>query len=177
MWPNGGQNTLNGGAVGGIDTVNYNMGYKAGVTINLVGGGPSGGNQDSIIGFTNAVGTAFNDTMIGTDVVAGTNGANRLQGGKGADEITGNAGPDTIQGGAGNDTVRAGSGDDTVKLQGGKDYASGGGGDDFIDGGKGKDKCLGGKGDDVLKHCEKGSHKANVAKARVAHLTRMAGKQ
>ncbi len=30
----------NGGAVGGIDTVNYNMGYKAGVTINLAGGGP-----------------------------------------------------------------------------------------------------------------------------------------
>ena len=72
VWPNGGQNALNGcpAAVNvscGIDTVNYSQGYTAGVTVNLAGGGPSGGNADSIIGFTNAVGTAFADNIIGTD--------------------------------------------------------------------------------------------------------------
>ena len=67
VWPNGGQNSLVGG--GGIDTVNYSVGYTSGVLVNLTGGGASGGNQDSITGFSNAVGSKFNDTLLGTDVV------------------------------------------------------------------------------------------------------------
>ena len=94
VWPNGGQNVLAGGpapvagvAFGtGIDTVNYSMGYgNDGVTINLAGGGPTSGNQDSITGFTNAVGSPGPDHIIGTDVIAGTNGANSLKGAKGND--------------------------------------------------------------------------------------------
>ena len=82
VWPNGGRNTLGcePGGCGGIDTVNYSMGYTKGVTVNLSGGG-----QDSITGFTNVIGTAFDDTLIGSDTTFGTDGANLLVGGKGND--------------------------------------------------------------------------------------------
>jgi hypothetical protein len=156
VWPNGGSNSLAGGD--GIDTLNYGVGYEAGVTINLSGGGASGGGQDSIGGFENAVGTAFNDSIFGTDVVLGTNGANLLVGGKGNDTISANAGPDLVRGGAGNDRVRGGSGDDTLKGQGGKDNIRGGQGDDDIFGGKGKDFCVGGAGHDLIKTCERPRH-------------------
>jgi len=160
VWPNGGQNSLScvTTGCGGIDTVNYSIGYTAGVLVNLSGGGATGGSQDSITGFTNAVGTAFNDTMIGTDLVGGTNGANLLVGGKGNDNISANAGPDFVRAGAGNDRVRGGSGDDTLKGQGGKDNIRGSGGADDIFGGKGKDFCTGGGGNDFIKTCERPRH-------------------
>jgi Ca2+-binding RTX toxin-like protein len=173
VWPNGGQNTLNGCAPAsvfqapgcGIDTVNYGQGYKEGVTINLAGGGPSGGNADSILGFANAVGTAFNDTIIGTDA----NSGNSLKGGKGADDISGNSGPDFVLGGAGNDNIRGGAGDDTLKGGDANDTIRGAGGDDNIYGQKGKDKCNGGGGVNVVK-CEKKlkNSKKVVAHARLA---------
>jgi hypothetical protein len=172
VWPNGGQNALNGcpmtTAVNfgcGIDTVNYSTGFEAGVTINLAGGGPSGGNADSIVGFTNAVGTAFADTIIGTDLNIG----NSLKGGKGADDISGNSGPDFVLGGAGNDNIRGGAGDDTLKGGDANDTIRGAGGDDNIYGQKGKDKCNGGGGVNVVK-CEKklkGGQRV-VAHARLA---------
>jgi Ca2+-binding RTX toxin-like protein len=172
VWPNGGQNALNGcgeaGVLGcGIDTVNYSTGYEAGVTINLAGGGPSGGNADSIVGFTNAVGTPFADDIIGTDANVGNN----LKGGKGNDDISGNSGPDFAQGGAGKDNIRGGSGDDTLKGGGANDTIRGSNGDDNIYGQKGKDKCNGGGGVNVVK-CEKklkGSQKV-VANPRLARL-------
>ena len=154
VWPNGGQNS-NGcpDAVQGcgIDTVNYSQGYTAGVTVNLAGGGTSGGNADSIQGFTNAVGTAFADNMIGTD----TNVGNSLKGGKGNDKISGNNGPDFISGGAQNDKIRGGSGEDTINGQGGNDNIRGSGGADDINGAKGKDYCSGDGGNDSVKNCEK----------------------
>lgn len=171
VWPNGGQNSLTGGG-GGIDTVNYSKGYTAGVLVNLSGGGAAGGNQDSITGFTNAVGTAFNDTLIGTDVVAATNGANLLVGAKGNDSISGNAGPDLVRSGAGNDNVRGGNGDDDLFGQGGNDNIRGGNGDDNIIGGKGKDKCIGGGGRDIVK-CEKAQKSRSIRNARIARLSRI----
>ncbi len=159
VWPNGGQNSLNGCPNGvvvvnagcGIDTVNYSTGYDAGVTVNLAGGGPTSGNADSAIGFTNVVGTAFADNIIGTDLNIG----NSLKGGKGNDTISGNNGPDFVLGGAGNDAIRGGAGEDTLKGQGGKDNIRGSGGADDIFGGKGKDFCDGGGGSDLIKTCEK----------------------
>jgi Ca2+-binding RTX toxin-like protein len=172
VWPNGGQNTLNGCPAGllagcGIDTVNYSQGYEAGVTVNLAGGGPAGGNADSIVGFTNAVGTPFADNIIGTDANIGNN----LKGGKGSDDISGNSGPDFVQGGAGKDNIRGGSGDDTLKGGDANDTIRGSNGDDNIYGQKGKDKCNGGGGVNVVK-CEKklkGSQKV-VANPRMARL-------
>ena len=122
----------------------------AGVTVNLAGGGPAGGNADSIVGFTNAVGTPFKDNIIGTDVNAG----NSLKGGKGNDEISGNGGPDFVQGGAGKDNIRGGSGEDSLKGGTGGDVIRGSGGADNIHGQGGKDKCDGGGGNDIVK-CEK----------------------
>jgi Ca2+-binding RTX toxin-like protein len=178
VWPNGGQNALNGCPQSliintgcGIDTVNYSTGYETGVVINLAGGGPSGGNADSIVGFTNAVGSPGNDSIIGTDANIGNN----LKGGKGNDDISGNGGPDFIQGGAGKDNVRAGSGDDTVKLGGGNDVARGSNGDDNIYGQAGKDKCDGGGGNDVVK-CEKkfkGASPKAQARATSARIGRL----
>jgi len=171
FFPGGGQNELSGGD--GIDSVNYKYGYDAGQVINLSGGGQATGN-DSITGVENAVGTAFNDTIIGTDLVAGTNGANGLKGGKGADAISGNAGPDYIVGGPGNDNIRAGSGDDTALGKDGNDHMTGGNGDDILKGGKGKDTCVGGPGSDLVK-CEK-AHKAKaraIAHARLARVARI----
>jgi hypothetical protein len=153
FFPGGGQNALDGGA--GIDSLNYNYGYTEGVTINMAGGGQSGGGQDSITAFENATGTAFNDDMIGTDVVGGTNGANLLVGGKGSDSISANAGPDSVRAGAGNDRIRGGAGDDTLEGQGGNDNIRGSGGADDIFGAKGKDFCDGGGGNDFIKTCEK----------------------
>jgi len=164
VFPNGGQNTLGcvtgtPGGCGGIDTVNYSTGYTAGVTVNLAGGGGTGGGTDSITGFSNAVGTEFNDTMTGSDVLlGGGTGANLLVGGKGNDTISANAGPDLVRGGAGNDRVRGGAGDDTLKGQGGKDNIRGSGGADDIFGGKGKDFCTGGGGNDFIKTCERPRH-------------------
>jgi len=164
VFPNGGQNTLGcvagtPGGCGGIDTVNYSVGYTAGVTVNLAGGGGTGGGTDAITGFSNAVGTEFNDTMTGSDVLpGGGTGANLLVGGKGNDTISSNAGPDLVRAGAGNDRVRGGAGDDTLKGQGGKDNIRGSGGADDIFGGKGKDFCTGGGGNDFIKTCERPRH-------------------
>ncbi len=91
VWPNGGQNVLAGGpapvagvAFGtGIDTVNYSMGYgDDGVTINLAGGGPTSGNQDSVPDRVHErrwlarPGPHHRDGRM----IAGTNGANSLKG-------------------------------------------------------------------------------------------------
>jgi Ca2+-binding RTX toxin-like protein len=177
VFPNGGQNTLScaGLGCGGIDTVNYSIGYTAGVTINLTNGGGTGGSSDSITGFSNAVGTAFNDTMTGTDIIlGGGTGANLLVGGKGNDSISANAGPDLVRGGAGNDAIRGGAGDDTLKGQGGKDNIRAGSGDDDVFGGKGKDFCVGGTGHDLIKTCERPRHHHQGPNGPgVAHLARL----
>jgi Ca2+-binding RTX toxin-like protein len=81
------------------------------------------GGEDSLIGktvtlsgFTNVIGTQYNDKIIGND------DANELQGGSGNDLILGGAGNDTMLGGAGNDTLIGGANGATaasVALQSG----------------------------------------------------------
>ncbi len=168
VFPGGGTNVLNGS--GGIDTLNYSVGYTTGVTVNMTGGGVSGGGAaDSATAFENAIGTDFNDVLLGSDVTFGTNGANLLRGGKGNDLLSGNAGPDFLVGGPGNDSVRGGSGDDTMKGSKGNDNLRGGSGDDDIFGGPGKDTCNGGGGADHIVGCEKHS---GLRLASVAHAAR-----
>jgi hypothetical protein len=136
--PGGGQNSLTGG--GGGDTVDYSVGYAAGVTVNLAGGGTS---DDAFtdLSFVNAIGTAFADNITGGD------GSNVLKSRKGNDNVRAGSGDDTVKAGAGNDLVRAGSGDDDLWGQKGNDSLNGGSGDDF---------CKGGPGVDKLKSCESG---------------------
>jgi Ca2+-binding RTX toxin-like protein len=134
--PGGGQNSLTGAA--GSDTIDYSVGYDAGVTVNLAGGSAS---DDAIDSFENVIGTAFADNITGDD------GSNTLKSRKGSDNVRGGSGDDTVKAGAGNDLVRGGTGDDDLWGQKGNDS---------LNGGKGSDFCKGGPGKDKLKSCESG---------------------
>jgi hypothetical protein len=142
VWPNGGQNVLNGDAAAGPatggDVLDYSVGYEAGVNVNMAGGATAG---DSAIGFENAIGTAFNDKFVGDDQ------SNTIRGAGGNDGIRSGGGDDTARGGPGNDRIRTGSGDDD---------AFGGAGNDRINGGGGVDFCKGGPGNDRVRGCEQG---------------------
>jgi Ca2+-binding RTX toxin-like protein len=173
-----GQDYLDGGA--GIDTVVY-FGSPDGVTIDLADGSARGGDGDGpvqivgrgaairhdiLVGFENAVGSSYDDHLIGDG------GKNRLLGRGGDDTLTGGGAADLLNGGAGSDTadyadadsgVRlglaagqagadafvsienlAGSGhDDRLKGDGAANVLTGQGGDDRLDGAGGDDTLLG----------------------------------
>lgn len=80
----------------------------------------------------------------------GTKGADVIAGTDGKDKIKGGGGDDTICGFSGKDKVAAAGGDDVVIGALGPDALKGGGGDDLLIGGGGKDKVAGGPGDDKL---------------------------
>lgn len=162
----------------GIDTVDY-AGEGQGVTVNLSLGSAEDGNKntDTLSSIENAIGSQFNDTLIGSI------DANTLTGGDGGDTLEGRAGSDTLDGGAGTDTatyvnasggisiVISGSGGDgdgftdrliAVENVTGSGFADtitgdslanviiGGAGGDTIDGGGGDDQLEGDEGDDIL---------------------------
>ncbi|NGN45364.1 calcium-binding protein, partial [Mesorhizobium sp. CGMCC 1.15528] len=91
----GGADTLIGGA--GTDTANY-IASTAGVIVNLDTGTGSGGHAegDTLTGIENLIGSAFDDTLTGTDT-----DANILTGGAGNDVLAGLGGADTLDGGGG----------------------------------------------------------------------------
>lgn len=105
-----GDDTINGGD--GFDQVRYdrdaNEGGMAGVFVDLGAGTAIDGfgDTDTLISIEAVLGTAFNDTLRGSD------GDNHLNGG---------AGDDILDGGAGNDTLTGGAGRDTFILSGGHD--------------------------------------------------------
>jgi Ca2+-binding RTX toxin-like protein len=78
----------------------------------------------SIGGFTNAIGTAFNDTLTGSNVT------NTLTGNGGDDGIAGNGGDDRLTGGDGNDSLTGGDGNDRLVGNAGADNLTGGAGKD-----------------------------------------------
>ena len=173
-----GADRLDGGA--GIDWLSY-QGSDAGVTVNLADDTVSGGHAegDTIAGFENVTGSAFQD------VLTGNGDDNRLVGGDGDDNLQGNADNDVLEGSAGADTLDGGTGTDwatyagsdtgvSVNLKDGtaeKGHAEGdtftgienlGGspygdilaGDDnvnVLEGGDGDDELQGNAGNDVLK--------------------------
>jgi Ca2+-binding RTX toxin-like protein len=170
------QDYLDGGS--GIDTVVYS-GSSAGVTIDLANGTASGGDADGpvqivgrgtiirhdmLAGFENAVGSSFDDRLIGNAR------ANELSGGAGDDTLTGGGGRDRLNGGAGSDTADYSDAASGVRLDlagrgsGGDRYVSienlaGSGFDDRLTGNVaanvltgqgGEDRIEGGRGDDTL---------------------------
>jgi Ca2+-binding RTX toxin-like protein len=112
---NGGNNRIDGGAgddtidgaagsdvlLGGlgVDTVSFASATSS-VTVDLANTGAQrtvGSWSDTITGFENLVGSAWNDTLTGSAA------ANRIDGGAGADRIRGGEGADLLTGGTGAD--------------------------------------------------------------------------
>ncbi|MBN8515445.1 Calx-beta domain-containing protein [Accumulibacter sp.] len=151
---NPGNDTLDGGA--GIDTAVYTWAAGA-ITVDLAGGTaiPDGdGGQDSLSEVENVVGSAFDDTISGTDdnnLLDGGSGNDRLTGRAGNDNLRGGRGADTLDGGSGDDNLDGGSDNDTLFGRTGNDELFGGGGADSLDGGDGADSLSGGAGADVLR--------------------------
>ncbi len=104
---------------GGLDTLSY-LFSDAAVTVNLLNNTASGGHAtgDVFSGFEYALGSAFDDTL------TGSNGINILTGGGGGDTLYGNGGLDVLNGGDGDDTLDGGSGVD------------------FLNGGEGNDRVI-----------------------------------
>ncbi len=102
LFGGGGADLIDGGA--GVDSVNYSSLTRAvqivlndaGGTVTSTGGEAEG---DLITTVENAVGTAYNDSLLGNSA------ANRLEGGDGDDTLDGGAGADMLLGGDGNDTA------------------------------------------------------------------------
>lgn len=110
-----GDNTLNGGTGGfdvliggfGNDTVSY-QDATSGVRLDIGSNKTQhGAHGDTIWGFENATGSAFNDHLTGDrgdNVLVGLDGDDRLEGDRGDDVLNGGAGADRMSGGSGRDT-------------------------------------------------------------------------
>ena len=154
-------NVLNGGA--GSDTAVFAHATSA-VTVNLQAQtATGGGGNDTLISIENAVGSAFNDTLTGTD------GDNTFEGGAGDDNLVGGNGVDTASyatagggvtvnlglagpqntGGAGTDTLSS-----FENLIGSRwnDNLTGTAGDNVINGGAGNDVMQGLAGIDTVSY-------------------------
>lgn len=193
----GNANVIEGGAgndtmVGGLgtDTLSY-ISAGAGITLSLATAtaqNTGGAGTDTVSGFENLTGSAFNDTL------TGDGNANVIEGGAGNDTLNGAGGTDTVTyisagaavtvslatgsaqntGGAGTDTLSGfenltGSGyHDTLTGDGNANIIDGGAGNDLIDGGAGNDTLTGGLGTDTLSY-------ASAASAVTVNLATLTG--
>ena len=139
-----GADSFDGGS--GQDNLDYSDSDSA-VTVNLTTHDLSGGDADNdtiLGGIDGAIGSDYDDTLIGFDSESTDPDdafTNEFYGGGGDDYIDGRGGDDILDGGTGDDTIIGGDGDDTI---------TGGEGDDTITGGEGSDTVDGGDGDDVI---------------------------
>ncbi|MGL6208330.1 MAG: M10 family metallopeptidase C-terminal domain-containing protein [Paracoccaceae bacterium] len=164
-----GQDYLDGGD--GIDTVSYAT-SSAGVTLNLGDGTTSGGDADGPVqivgrgttirhdileGFENAVGSLYDDHLIGSagaNDLYGRAGDDTLSGGPGSDRLFGGAGSDTadyasaLRGVRGPDLRSGGSAHDTYDSI---ENLSGSGFNDFLTGDEAANVLTGQGGDDTLR--------------------------
>ncbi|PZP54677.1 MAG: hypothetical protein DI586_09155, partial [Micavibrio aeruginosavorus] len=165
-----GNDIMDGGS--GTDTVTYTN-ATSGVTVSLAltaAQNTGGAGTDTITGFENLTGSAYDD------VLTGSTGANVIDGGAGNDIIQGGAGNDTLRGGAEIDTVSyadataavtvnlatttaqatVGAGSDTItdfeNIRGSNynDNLTGNSGDNVIAGRGGTDTLTGGYGADTF---------------------------
>ena len=110
-----GNNVLTGGT--GTNTVSYQHAVS-GVTVSLATTGAQntiGAGTDSLSGFENLIGSAWNDILTGSsapNVLTGLDGNDTLNGGSSADTLLGGAGNDALVGGAGADFMTGGFGID-----------------------------------------------------------------
>jgi Ca2+-binding RTX toxin-like protein len=112
-----GDDTLTGG--NGTDTVDYSD-AAAGIVVDLDSGDADDdgdGGSDSLSSIENAVGSDYDDEIIGSsaaNILTGGLGNDFLRSGAGNDTIYGNDGDDTIVGGEDNDTIDGGAGIDVI---------------------------------------------------------------
>ncbi len=163
-----GNDTLTGGS--GTDTVSY-MNAGSAVTVNLAttsGQNTAGAGTDTISGFENLRGSAFNDTL------TGNSSSNTIEGGAGNDTINGSGGTDTLSyanagsgvtvnlatttgqntGGAGTDTI---SSMENLIGSAHNDTLTGTSSANTIEGGAGNDTINGSGGTDTLSYANAGS--------------------
>ena len=150
---NAGVDTITGGAgpdqlTGGSDigdTLDYSASaaaIKLTLTHNAITTGEGGDAKgDQVFGFTDVIGTAFDDTL--TDSVRNTLSSNdnksEFFGASGNDKLTLGGGNDLGVGGAGRDTLLGGEGKDTMTGDANNDTLTGGSGADRQSGGTGAD--------------------------------------
>ena len=174
-----GADALSGG--NGTDTASY-ASATAAVTVSLASQGSAqntGAGNDTLTGFENLLGSAFNDILTGdagTNAIDGGQGNDTLNGGLGDDMLIGGGGIDTAtfagasgavlvslatgvaSGAAGNDTLfgienLTGSNfNDMLTGNAGANLLNGGAGDDTLDGGAGDDTLNGGTGIDTASY-------------------------
>ncbi len=143
----GGSDLIDGGS--GTDTVMYTS-SASGVSIALLdlgsgGSGSSGdANGDILISIENAIGTGYNDSLMGSG------GNNDLRGMLGDDLLLGLNGNDSIYGHLGHDELNGGNGDDRLIGSYGNDKLIGGSGNDSMAGGYDNDEFFAGSGNDTL---------------------------
>jgi len=130
-----------GGA--GYDRVGFSL-APTGVTVDLDSGVATGWGADELVSIELALGSAFDDHLIGNS------GPNSLRGGEGDDLLIGRGGPDSLDGWDGDDILDGGNGDDLIRGMAGADSLIGGSGDDRLEGRHGPDTLIGGEGDDRL---------------------------
>lgn len=132
--------------------------------------------RDVLISIEDAVGSRFDDLIVGNDItvggysnvffggdgadvirgrggndlIEGNNDADRLFGDSGDDQLFGGAGVDRVDGGRGEDVIYGGAEDDTLLGRQDDDFVQGGFGDDVIFGGTGEDRLYGNEGNDTL---------------------------
>lgn len=165
-----GSDTLVGGL--GTDTLSYATASAAvAVTLATTSAQSTGGSgTDTVSGFENLAGSAFNDTLTGDandNILSGLDGNDTLAGGAGNDTLNGGSGIDTASYGAaatavtvdlGNASAQntSGAGTDTLSsienVTGSafNDTLTGDSGNNTINGGDGNDTLTGGSGDDTL---------------------------
>lgn len=163
-----GNDTLDGGVGGAIDTLFYNNSPHA-VTVNLGTGRASGEGRDRVLRAEAAVGSNFNDRLVGgrgTNFLIGIGGDDVLAGADGSDYAAFLTTPVEASlvvaqaVGEGRDTLDSiedlagSSGADTLVGDGGPNEILGGGGDDVMIGGAGADALAGDLGNDTLQGAE-----------------------
>jgi RTX calcium-binding nonapeptide repeat (4 copies) len=90
--------------------------------------------------------------------IRGNNSTEVLAGTENADRICSRGGDDIVHALGGNDVVRGGKGNDIVEGDSGNDRLLGGAGNDTLEGNRGKDTLRGGRGNDTIDVADGASH-------------------
>ena len=147
FYDQGGDDLYHGGDASEIgDVVSY-ASTQSGIIADLAAGtvddDSDGTVDDTLISIEILLGSAFADTIYGTNSgenIGGNDGGDLIYGYGGADVLAGGGGNDTIYGGMGNDLISGGTGTNTLYGEDGHDDLQLSSGTNIADGGAGNDK-------------------------------------